>query len=109
MRRSWASPEARLAGDARLARAVVEAGATVGRGARLTRSLVLPGASVGAGAELEETIVGFGAALPARARIARQVVVVARKGVPAGEGDSRLEGHLYSHLDRVRRRENPGL
>lgn len=108
-RRSWASPEAKLAERVRLSASAVEAGAAVGRGARLRRSLVLPGGRVGDGAELEETIVGFGAELPAHSRIARQIVVVAKKGVAAGEGDSRLEGHFYSHLDKVRRRENPGL
>ena len=108
-RRSWKAPGATVARGARLSAAVVETGAAVEAGARLSRSLVLAGARVGAGAELRETIVGPGVVLPARARIVRQVVVTARRGLPGTEGDSHVEGLVYSPLDAPRRSEDPGL
>lgn len=108
-RRSRVVPGARVEPRVRLSSSVVEAGAEVGRGARLVRSLVLPGARVGAGAELHETIVAGGAQVPPRARLQRRVVVTARRGVPSGPDDSRVEDLLYSPLDRAPRRKSPGL
>ena len=108
-RRTWTGPGAAVARGARLSSSVIEAGATVEAGARLHRCLVMPGARVGAGAELRETIVGPDVELPARSRILRQVVVVARRGLPATEGDSHLDGLVYSPLDAPRRSGNPGL
>lgn len=108
-RRSWSAGGADLAAGVRRKRAVVEGGAEIGAGARLVDTVVLPGARVGAGAEVRESIVGPGAEVPPRARIDRRVVVEARQGVPAGPGDSRVDGVIYSPLDAPRRRDNPGL
>lgn len=108
-RRDWVSPEATVGPAAKLAGAVVEAGAEVGAGARLERTLVMASAQVGAGARLVECIVGPGARIPESARVHRQVVVPARRNLPASEGDSHLEGQVYSPLDVARRQKNPGL
>lgn len=57
---AWLAPRAAVDPSARLRRAAVEAGASVGAHARLVETLVLPGATVGAGARLERVIVGPG-------------------------------------------------
>jgi mannose-1-phosphate guanylyltransferase len=108
-RRSWKGPGVEIGRRVRLSAAVVEGGAAVESGARIGRSVVMAGARVGAGAEVRETIVGPGVELPERARILRQVVVVARRGLPGTEGDSHLDGLVYSPLDAPRRDGNPGL
>ncbi len=107
-RRNWASGDATVGAGAKLARAVVEAGATVGERAKLERTLVLAGASVGPGSHLTECIVGPGARVPARARVQRQVVVPARRDLPSTDGDSHVEGQVYSPMDLIRRDRNPG-
>lgn len=106
-RRSWRAPGAEVRG--RLAAAVVESDAYVGEGARLSRSILLSGARVGAGAQLRDCIVGPGVVIPPQARIQRQVVVLARRGVPSTPGDSHVEGLVYSPLDAKRRTGTPEL
>jgi len=107
-RRNWVSDEASVEAGAKLVGAAVEAGATVGEGSKLERTLVLAGASVGPGARLSECIVGPGAQVPASARVQRQVVVPARRDLPTTEGDSHVEGQVFSPLDARRRQRNPG-
>ena len=75
----------------------------------MARSVILPGARVGAGAEVRETVVGPGVVLPPRSRIVRQMVVVAQRGLRAGDHDSHVEGLLYSPLDAPRRASRPRL
>jgi len=108
-RRGWTSPEATVDRGARVRESVVEPGATVGGGARVERSLVLRGARIEPGAEVRDAIVGFGVRLPGEARIDRRMINVARDGVRAEEVDSHVGGLIYTPLDVVRRRENPGL
>jgi len=108
-RRGWTSPEAAVELGARVRESVVEAGAAVGAGARVERSVVLRGARVEPGAEVRDSIVGFDVRLPGEARVDRRMINVARDGVRAEEVDSHVGGLLYTPLDVVRRRENPGL
>ena len=107
-RRNWVSGDATVAAGAKLAGAAVEAGAAVGERAKLERTLVLAGATVGPGARLTECGVGPGADVPGRARGPRQGVVAARRDLPSTDGDSHVEGQVYSPLDAVRRNQNPG-
>jgi len=97
-RRSWVSPDARVAPGAELERSLVEAGATVGEDVRLEGSLVLPGATIGAGSRLSGSMIDFGVELPPASRVHNRLVTMVRPGQTADPRDTVLGDFAYRPL-----------
>lgn len=94
-RRSWISPEAAVAGGAKVRMSAVEAGVQVGEGAHVERSVLLPGARVGPGSTIRESILGYGAAVPPGTWVERRIVMPQGAGFTPRLDDSVVGGAVY--------------
>jgi NDP-sugar pyrophosphorylase family protein len=94
-RRAWISPEAAIAGGAKVRQSAVEAGAQVGEGAHVERSVLLPGARVGQECVVRESILGFGAAVPPGTWVERRIVMPQGAGFAPGMDDSVVGGAVF--------------
>ncbi len=99
--RSWQGEGAVVAPDAQVEDSVVEAGARVDSGARVERALLLPGSTVGRGSVVRDAILGFGAVLPPGTEVEGRMVLPARATSRPGPDDWVVGDLVYACLDRA--------
>ena len=98
---SCVAPDARVADDARLRRAVLESGVVVEAGARVERSLLLPGSRVGRDAVLKGAVLGPGVQLSAGSNVEHRLLTRRSPKHVLKPGESILGDVVYTPLTRV--------
>ncbi len=107
LRRRFVARSARTAAAGRIRRAMIEAGASVGRRTVIEDSLVLQRAAIGDGCHLRGCVVAPGVSIPAGSRIDHQMVTTLQSGRDPAGRDSVIGQLVFTPLGGSARRAEP--